>query len=88
MKNYTKVEDLVFDYKKALEAHKNSFSEYTLNLLSQPINLIKKYRENPNVRLENKNGWFFLWKNNQVEIDGEWVSQEELIEKLEELLKK
>lgn len=87
MKNYKSSAELIKDYKKVLGKTNNPFNGYILNLLSNPKELIMRYKKFPLLRLENNKGdWFFVWKNRSIKIENQYVKHEEIIEKLEELL--
>lgn len=88
MKNYEKSIDLIKDYREALEKEDNNFSKTTLDFLKNPRALVTEFRNHPYARLMNNRGdWFYLWKNTHVNIEDEWVLHEDLINKLDDLLK-
>lgn len=56
--------------------------------MENPVALVREFKDYPYTRLVGKMGWFFVWKNNVIEIDNEWVRMEDLLNKLGELLDK
>lgn len=87
MKNYKNKEDLINDLKSVLKDD-NPFDKYILDRLGNPRALVQEFRDYPQTRLISKIGWFFVWKNNVIEIDGEWIRVEDLLNKLGEFLDK
>ena len=89
MKDYKTLDELLGDFIVALEDQNNDFSRKVLELLNRgPEYLVAEYRDHPGARLAAKNGdWFSLWAGG-VRIDNTLVGYQEIIEKIEEFLKR
>lgn len=86
MKRYSTKEELINDLKSALKDN-NTFDKFILDRISYPSALIREFKVNPNLTLGDRKGnWFFVWKNNVIEINKEWVRVEDLLNRLGELL--
>lgn len=86
MKNYKTKEEIIADMKIAFSGN-NPFDRYTFERLDNPEALINEYRTTPTLRLVNSRGdWFFIWKNQSVKIDSEWIKVENLLNRLADLL--
>lgn len=86
MKKYTTKEELIKDLKSA-QKNNSAFDKYILDKLDSPAALVKEFKEHPNITLGDRKGnWFFIWKNQVVEIDKEWVRIEDLLNRLDELI--
>ncbi len=86
MKDFKTKEELIEALKASLN-EENPFDKYTLDRLSSPSKLIREFKEKPLLRLMNRRGdWFFIWKNQTIKIDEEWVSVEGLLNRLSEFL--
>lgn len=84
MKNYKSLQELLKDYKAALEKEDNNFSKYTLKFLKQgPQQLVDEYKQHPLTRLANNRGdWFFVWINTDIKINDDWLTKKNLSTKL------
>lgn len=86
MKRYETKEELIKDLRRALKDN-NAFDKYILTRLNNTAALVQEFKEHPNVALGDRKGnWFYIWKNQVVEIDKEWVGIEDLLNRLGELI--
>jgi hypothetical protein len=89
MKTWTDLDILTTDYKNALEEEDNNFSKKILSFLNtSPQTLVNEFKNHPGARLVAKNGdWLSLWAGGS-KINGEFYENEEIINRIDELIKK
>lgn len=88
MKDYKTSKELVDDIKESLNSPPlNKFSEKTFGLLNDPATLVSEYENHPEARFADRQGnWMYVWKNNMIKIDEEYVKYDDLIPRLKQLL--
>ena len=90
VKDYKTSKELKNDIEESLNSQPiNKFSEKTLELLHDPATLVREYEDHPDARFADRQGnWMFVWKNNMIKIDDEYVKYDDLIPRLKQLLEK